>query len=213
MQYKSFFEDIVNEDYPSAWNKQEFEKISSFSGKLKYANTHLQKIASGSARSVFKIDDQKALKIAKNKKGLAQNSVESEPFIQNYDVVARIFDRGDEVQNIGPFWVEMELARKVTPTKFREITGVDFNKFSAYILSVALDKYSKIYDPSQNRQMEENEFVQSILRLLADYDMSHGDCARLSSHGLVQRDGKEAIVLVDFGTTRKVWNDYYRVQL
>jgi hypothetical protein len=53
------------------------------------------------------IDNQKVIKIAKNKKGLAQNSVEAEAYIQNYDIVARVFDtdRND-------FWVEMELAKK-----------------------------------------------------------------------------------------------------
>ena len=65
----------IIEDYPIGWNKTEFEAINSFGGKLKYAREHLQIIASGSGRSVFRIDDQKAIKIAKNKKGLAQNQI------------------------------------------------------------------------------------------------------------------------------------------
>lgn len=116
LKYKSFYDDL-NEDYPTTWDKGEFAKIRSFAGKLRYANEHLQKISSGSGRAVYKIDDGKALKIAKNKKGLAQNNVEADWYIQkNYDVVAKTFDMGDDVLDIGPFWVEMELGKKEIQT-------------------------------------------------------------------------------------------------
>ena len=119
--YRSFYNEEVHleEEYPATWNKDEFEKIQSFAGKLKYAATHLPKIASGSGRAVFKIDDSKVLKIAKNKKGLAQNNVESEYLLQKYDITARTFDRGDVVKDTGPFWIEMELAKKVVKKEIR----------------------------------------------------------------------------------------------
>lgn len=208
----------ISEDYPSSWNKEEFKKITSFQGKLTYANTHLQKIATGSGRAVFKIDEQKALKIAKNKKGLAQNSVESEPYIQNYDITAHTYDIGEELKGIGPFWVEMELARKATPTKFREITGVDIKDFGFYIHSLQQKRnVSRYYDPVLHdhwkNKMENNEFVQDVTKLATDYDMGVGDLGRLSSYGIVYRAGKEKVVLVDYGLTTRVYDDYYKVGL
>ena len=44
---------------------------------------------------------------------------------------------------------------------------------------------------------------------MADLDMTHGDITRISSWGVVNRDGKEKLVLVDFGLNKQVWNNYY----
>lgn len=210
----------LDEEYPSTWNKDEFEKIQSFSGKLKYASTHLPKIASGSGRAVFKIDDSKVLKIAKNKKGLAQNNVESEYLLQKYDITARTFDRGDVVKNIGPFWIEMELAKKLTPTKFKELAGIDIKDLDSYIFRSAMKRLVAMHSPNhkaephrKDEEIENNQFFQDVMRLSNDYGMKNGDFGRLSSYGLVLRDGKPKIVLVDFGLTKTVFDDYYKVKL
>lgn len=197
------------EDYPSSFNKDEFEKISSFQGKLNYAVTHLKKIASGSARTVFIIDDKKALKIAKNKKGLAQNNVESESYLQSYDVVARVFDKDDK-----DFWLEMELAKKLTPTNFKKITGVsieDTLRYARYSEAIHNGKRDIFGTPTNITELQNNEFLIDLLSLMFDYDMPAGDLGRLSSYGEVVRDGKPAVVLVDFGLTNEVYNDFYKV--
>ena len=220
--YRSFYNEnaTLEEEYPSTWNKDEFEKIQSFSGKLKYAATHLPKIASGSGRAVFKIDDSKVLKIAKNKKGLAQNNVESEYLLQQYDITARTFDRGDVVKDIGPFWIEMELAKKLTTTKFKELAGIDIKDLYSYIFRSAMAradaKHRQNYKSEPHRkdaEIENNKFFQDVMGLSNDYDMQNGDFGRLSSYGLVLRDGKPKIVLVDFGLTNTVFDDFYRVNL
>lgn len=197
------------EDYPSSFKKDEFEKISSFQGKLNYAVTHLKRIASGSARTVFSIDDSKAIKIAKNKKGLAQNSVEAEGYIQNYDIVARVFDRDDK-----DFWIEMELAKKLSPKRFKQITGVSIDDtavYTRYSEAIHNGKRNVPSTPSNIEELQNNEFLIDLLSLMFDYDMPAGDLARLSSYGEVMRDGKPAVVLVDFGLTNQVFNDYYKV--
>lgn len=220
MNYKDFYSDVVSEEYPTAWNKDEFEKIASFSGKLKYAATHLPKIASGSGRAVFKIDDSKVLKIAKNKKGLAQNRVESEYLLQNYDITARTFDRGDEVKNIGPFWLEMELAKKVGKKRFEELTGVTMDELHTHLMYNSTRRKYKVAPPrtpedaAYLEKIQNNEFVIDLTNLIADYDFPDiGDMTRLSTYGEVIRDGKPKIVLVDFGLTKTVWDDYYKVKL
>ncbi len=219
MNYRSYYNDDLTEDYPTAWNKDEFEGTRSFAGKLRYAATHLPKIASGSGRAVFKVDDHKVIKIAKNKKGLAQNSVESERYIQNYGVVAQTFDSGDAIRDEGPFWVEMELAKKLTPTRFKQITGVDVKELGDYLQYISSQHHGErrssfntpSVSPEVKQKMENNEFVTDLVRLLLDYDMETGDNGRLSTYGEVLRDGKPTVVMVDFGLTRSVFNDYYRV--
>lgn len=217
MRYTDFYkhlreEEHLSEDYPTAWNKHEFEKIRSFNGKLKYAKQHLQLIASGSGRSVFKIDDKKALKIAKNEKGLAQNRVEADPYIANYDITTISYDRGDDVRDLGPFWVEMELAKKVIPSRFAQITGVTIRDLQLFF--TLRDGYFKPKVPEGfEEKMDNNEFVMDVQRLMADYDMPIGDLVRISSFGEVIREGKPKIVLVDFGLTHSVYDDFYKVRM
>lgn len=212
--YRSFYTDSVNEDYPAAWNKEEFQKIRSFAGKLKYANEHLQKIATGSGRAVFKIDDQKVLKIAKNKKGLAQNSVEGEGYIQNFSIVAKTFEIGDDIQDIGPFWIEMELAKKIGKPRFKQLTGVSIEKAHGYLTKhMGRGQWYPTISDEEAKLLDENEFILEMMDLVGNYDMSVGDFGRTSTYGEVTRDGKPKVVLVDFGLTNTVWDDYYKVRL
>ena len=63
----------MDEAYPTSFNIEEFKQLKSFNQRIQYCEQHLQRISSGSSRIVYKIDDEKVLKLAKNKKGLAQN--------------------------------------------------------------------------------------------------------------------------------------------
>ena len=60
---REMIEDIMTEDYPPSFSFDEFKKIGSYAGKLKYVEKNLQKIKSGSGRTVYKIDDQKVVKL------------------------------------------------------------------------------------------------------------------------------------------------------
>jgi len=125
---REFVDEFLSEEYPSSFSFEEFNAIKSYNGKLKYANERLQKLGSGSARVVYKVDEEKVIKIAKNKKGIAQNSVEAEEYLQNYDIVAKVFETDND-----DFWIEMEWAKKVTPTRFKQITGIDIKKLWSYL--------------------------------------------------------------------------------
>lgn len=203
---REFVEEVLSEDYPSNFNFEEFNAIKSYNGKLKYANERLKKLGSGSARVVYKVDDEKVLKIAKNKKGIAQNSVEAEGYLQTYEIVAKVFET-----NYDDFWIEMEWAKKVTPTRFRDIVGIDIKKLWSFLF---YEKSNRIQTanltPEEIKKIDENEFVQNLMSLINDYDMVYpGDFGKLSSYGEVMREGKPTIVLVDFGLTRSVYYDYY----
>lgn len=206
---KEFVEEILQEDYPQDFNFETLDNIKSYAGKLKYAHERLQRIGSGSARVVYKVDEEKVLKIAKNKKGLAQNSVEAEGYLQNYDIVAKVFetDRDD-------FWIEMEYAKKLTPTRFREITGIDLKKLWGFLWYKKENRITMSgITKEEIDEYEENEFIMNLMQLVFDYQMPiPGDLSRISSYGEVKRDGKPAVVLVDFGLTQSVWYDYYRIK-
>lgn len=56
-------EQFVDEDYPSQFNHEEFAKLRSFAERVRYCDANLQKLAAGSARIVYKVDDNMVLKL------------------------------------------------------------------------------------------------------------------------------------------------------
>ena len=205
--------------YPVSFSFEEFNNIKSYNGKLKYANERLQKISSGSARVVYKVDEEKVLKIAKNKKGIGQNSIESDWGLQRMsDIVAKIFDTNDD-----HFWVEMELAKKLTPNRFKQLVGMGVNEVQD-ILNVmyTLNNSSRrnYLKPEQlkelhdefSQKVNDNEFLTSLTDMIINFGMKYpGDFGRVNSYGEVLREGVPTIVLVDFGLSESVWDDFYKV--
>lgn len=93
--------------YPTSFNMEEFKNIRSFAGIVAYCRKHLTRIAEGSSRMVFKIDDEKVLKLAKNRKGLGQNKAEADMGYNEgyFTCIAHVSDYDDNYM-----FVEMELA-------------------------------------------------------------------------------------------------------
>lgn len=181
--------------YPSSFDFEEFRNIKSFAGKQKYAKEHLLgKVGSGSSRAVFKIDNEKVLKVALNDRGISQNSAESEGYKQNYDALARVFD----IDVDDDMWIEMELAKKITEKRFMQLTGT--NPFELVQWLAAQRGGVSGWGRGNIRDLSENEFAQEMHDFVGDYQYPlPGDFARISTYGEVLRDGKPRVVVVDFG--------------
>ena len=203
-------EGLLDEDYPMSWSIDEFKKLNSFNARVEYCNTHLKRLAAGSSRIVYMVDNEKVLKLAKNKKGLAQNEVEIE-YGNYYDlssIVARVFESDDN-----NLWVEMELAKKVTSNIFNSVVGVSFDEYTSamkynYFTNIKPNRYPT-EKPENMDEMWDNEFVYEMLSFMGNYDIPVGDLGRLSTYGLVNRDGSDTIVMIDYGLTNDVYGTYY----
>lgn len=201
------------EDYPASFDMEVFKSLKSHAGRNRYAQEHLQRLSSGSSRIVYKIDDEKVLKLAKNEKGVAQNEVEIEygQYSDIEDVVARIFDY-DEVGNL---WVEMELARKVKASDFKNIVGYNFADIQKAIHNYGVDSGNvrRSFKHDINKElvddMWENEFMYELFSYIGNYGVPTGDLTRLNSYGVVKRNGQDKIVLIDYGLTHDVYSSYY----
>ena len=203
----------IKEDYPTNWNVEEFSKLKSFNQRIQYCEKNLVRISSGSSRIVYKIDDTKVLKLAKNKKGLAQNEVEID-YSQDYmmdDIVAEIF-HSDE----NNLWLEMELARKVTSAMFQNIVGFTFEEYvdGVWYQEENLRPRKSSYKrpkPEKIDEMWENEFVSRIFDVMGSYEnFVAGDLTKLSTYGVVNRNGQNDIVMIDYGLTKDVYDSYYK---
>lgn len=200
---KKYKTEIV-EDYPVSWNIDEFKNLKTFGERIKYCEENLTRISSGSARIVYKIDDEKVLKLAKNKKGIAQNEIEIDYSNDYYarNIVAETFEYDDDY-----LWLEMQLAKKLDRTTFKRITNLDFNSYVSGIIFYG--------EKGNNRQSESlkylwwNDFFLTVIDFINTYELPYGDFTKLNSYGLVNKDGKESIVLIDYGLTDDVFNDFY----
>ena len=209
MKHIKLFEEYY---YPPSFNMEEFKKLNSFNKRILYCRQFLTRISSGSSRIVYKIDDEMVLKLAKNTKGLLQNETEYDLSNNLYvgSIVTKVYDIHPEY-----YWIESELARKLTKSEFNKIIGLNFDDYCSvmshhYHNSRPGINFCPRPDPKIVEQMWENEFSYNMLDFMNAYDMPVGDLIRLSSYGIVNRNGIDEIVLIDYGLTDDILNKQYR---
>jgi mRNA-degrading endonuclease RelE of RelBE toxin-antitoxin system len=227
-QIKHIIKENMNNElanYPQSFNMDTFKSLNSYNKKIKYCNDNLQRIASGSSRIVYKIDDATVLKLAKNKKGLAQNEAETQYRDDLYapDIFAEVYDNDENF-----YWIEMQLARKAKPTDFKRLTGYDFKTFQNFVTYSAQQylprrsygfsipsEYKQLFDSEEFQNMvwdnPDNVFYQTNEYLTSYQIEKYGDVQRISSWGVVKdkHDGTDKLVLIDYGLTDDIFNQYY----
>lgn len=209
---EKIFEEDLNEDYPSSFDIEYFKTLTSYNKRKQYCEEHLKRINSGSSRIVYKIDDEKVLKLAWNKKGLAQNEQEIS-YSEDYgtgDILANVFDYDEN-----NLWLEMELVQKITKTNFQQVTGFSFEDFCNAVFNYGIDagvvksKQKREMNDEIMDQMWEDNFMQEVFGFIGNYGVPVGDFMRTSSWGLTKRNGHNEVVMIDFGLSEDVFNSYY----
>ena len=203
-------ESLLDEDYPVNWNWEVFNKLKSFNARIKYCQTNLKRLSSGSSRIVYLIDETKVLKIARNKKGLAQNMNEIQWGKDYYyrDILAQVFEHSED--NI---FLEMELAKKVKPDDFVRIVGYSLEDIYSYLEYTSSNSNERSFKAKQlgNKldDMHENQFIHLLNDFFIANKMEMGDLSKLNTYGLVKRNGNDEIVLVDYGLTKDTFSNHY----
>jgi mRNA-degrading endonuclease RelE of RelBE toxin-antitoxin system len=215
-QYKLLKENLEDEaNYPKEFDLQYFNNLNSFAKRVQYCNQKLYRLASGSARIVYMIDNETVLKLAKNRKGIAQNEVEA-GMGEYYDLVDTGIFAAVYAHDERNLWIEMEFARRSRQSDFRRLIGVDFKTFCQFV-----DKAHGQYTPSRtwrspmsnetfNHLIESNDFFNALNYYLSNYQPDViGDLKRISSWGVAKRDSKEFLTLIDFGLNDDTYDKYY----
>ncbi len=121
MRYRELFEDEILDEMPMPvdWDKSVYTPQTSYAKRIKYAVERALKIGKGSSRTAFVISidgKDSVLKVAHNKKGLAQNDVEAEilsdSYAQQLGIVIPLIDYDEEHDE--PLWINTERAAKAT---------------------------------------------------------------------------------------------------
>lgn len=210
LENKQYQRLLVEMAYPPTFNMHEFKQIPVFSKRVKYCDERLKKLGSGSSRIAYLIDGDKVLKLAKNKKGIDQNAVESDQYLQRSysDIVANVFDYDDN-----DYFVEMELVKKCKPSDFKRILGFEFELFQKHLINRHdYSKWVRKYELTDEEKdiLMDNEWIEEVDDLIGTMDMCYFDLSRLSSMGIVVRDGEEKVVFSDYGLTQCVYKTHYQ---
>lgn len=203
--------------YPLSFNINQFKEIPTFTGRINYCEKNLKRISSGSSRIVYLIDNDKVLKLAKNKKGIAQNLTEirlgTEPY---YTCFSKIYDYDEN-----GLFVEMEYCRKAKKSEFKNIYGVPFESLCCAISDMTNNYYRRFkFNPFKEYQYivdaiwngEENK-TQKLFSSVLDYITTENltmvnDLFRISSWGISNLTND--FVIIDYGLDDDVFNNFYK---
>lgn len=192
---------ITQRNFPSLRAAIEFVK-----DKVK-----LRFLGSGSSRTVFALDSKRALKLAKNHAGVAQNQAEMSVATDSHNgLVARIFEYDPKYK-----WVVSELVRPINNSEeFRALTGISWSLFASLIYSFNwkedVERLAKNFlEPGDDlAKIIQNPFLNNAMTALRSINdtLLEGDLARVSHWG---KTPDQRVVLLDYGFTQEVADDYY----
>ena len=225
---------ITEMAYPSAFSFAELNEMRTYAAKKRYLDSHLEKIGSGSSRIVYKVDDEKVIKLAKNRKGLAQNEAEADKSSYPTDLFAKVYECD---QNY--YWIEMEVARKPKKSDIKSLYGVPFELITDFIKKEYSLRGGDVYKhkwvgaSSKNFDKFWDDFwevegggetlffdiSQKLIDLLSEIDSYFGDyyCnwadvadwMRLANWGIVTRNGEDELVIIDNGLNEEIYKTHY----
>lgn len=168
----------------------------------------IEYISSGSSRLVYSYKNKYAIKVAKNKKGLAQNEVESDWGLQQYDVATKLIHTNDD-----GIFVISELCKKCLKSDFKKIENITFTTYcdclQYYYQNIKPNKYYHIAKPTYYDESWEDadSLLYRMYNYIGDFGVPIGDLIRISSYGI---NDNGDIVLVDTGFNQDVSNKFYR---
>ena len=213
-QYKHIVDEMA---YPTSFNMEVFKSLPSFNKRILYCQQHLTRLSAGSSRIVYQIDNEKVLKLAKNQKGIAQNNAENDGYLNSLDCFAKTYDSDEN-----NLWIEMELAKKAKKSDFKRLTGYSFDVFCYWVEYVAerygrsgyrrYNEYRQLFESEEWEHMLYNDVT--IFSEIEDYMLNfqlnaYGDLQRISSWGVVNRNGREMLVLIDYGLNDEIAKEFY----
>lgn len=181
-------------------------------------NSELEYLGSGSARLVYKIDDNNIVKIAKNQFGLHQNAVETDHFVQNEygEFLTETKDYDDEnyrfviAEFAGKLKSDKDLFKKLE--EFYNIDEDSFKKFTDNLNSVILKNDSNSYKKLDEilESSNNNPLLEQMKNMCMDTDIVPGDFTRHSSWGVVENEEEKRLVIKDYGLNKENFNTYVR---
>jgi len=200
-------------NYPKGFDVFTLRKLNNSWDKKAYIEKYLKPLGEGSARAVFVADEQTALKVAISKAGQAQNKLEVQVYNKarnkSYtDLITNVFEYDENF-----LWIESERAGPIVyAEQWSKVAGVSFYDFMDAL--DAYDSSDEIGRLRDGKKIVKMPMFKQLIAMMKDYKMliSDGfhDFRNPTNWGIVKRNGKQHVVVVDYGLDKKVYNKYYK---
>lgn len=217
-------EEVLDEmPLPADWDPAQYRQGTTFKQRLAYALERAKKLGTGSSRVATIIEYQgrpTVLKIAKNQKGLAQNSVEASILEDGYasqmGILIPLIDYDE--QNREPTWIHTEMAQKANERQLCSLMKCDnLTQLVNYAEAITGRKrylgtaQSYVEHMRQKGKSEQDietmsEYANKLAELKSSFDVELGDFTRAANWGLYQGNP----IIVDVGFNSNVYDQYYK---
>lgn len=204
---------------PNTFSIEVLNHLTSYSGRIRYCEQTLERISQGSARIVYRLNENAVIKVAKNPKGIAQNETEI-----NYAHVSSLFTQIYKADEENATWIIAEYARRAKSQDFVRLTGHNF-KFVCEFIDLCKSQYARygrwnpspqweeFYEGVMNCKVPNWEFFYEINEYLTGFSLEAvGDLKRPSTWGVANRQNGEELVIVDYGLDDEVYHTHYAIR-
>lgn len=177
--------------------------------------SQLQISGIGGSRNTYVLNSRKALKVAKNRRGLEGNEIEFENLKNNSVWLPKVYNRADDFS-----WIVVELVRPLLNfSEIEGLIGIDgelfdylmgdrdyYSSFQSLIESILFDlkendndsKYSR-FDPNALKACLDNKFLMELDKLINRFSLSSVEFTDIDNLG---KSVSGHLVLLDIGELR-----------
>lgn len=185
---------------------EELENCESYLEKIDYAKQHLELLGEGISRNVFVLDEKRVIKFAKNEDGIFENNVEKNYSDSNWERLARVLEYDEDFM-----WVVCEKSSPITEESFEQMTGINMDDFYNHLYMHRMIKMMpsgdsppsgydlNLFIETKLKDAEKNKLSKEINQKSDELGFFTGDIPRLDNLGIMERNGKPEIVIVDYG--------------
>lgn len=206
-------EDLDEMALPSDWDETAFGHDKTFASRVRYAQERTKRLGGGSSRIAYTIPDngrETVLKVAKNRKGVAQNEAEvdilTDGYVKNIGIAIPIIDF--DKKNRAPTWLQTEKAEKVSEAKLCKIMKCGTLRFLTAYAEYQLGRSNWTRDDAIKHRDSLSEqdkeifldYAQKLSDLAASTTLVLGDFNRAANWGLF--NGQP--VVIDLGYNKDV---------
>jgi len=217
-QYRN---NILNEAQDDTFSYEEMKSISELHSLVCYCYQHLgDDIGMGSSRCVFQLSDEWVIKVAYNKKGLAQNEEEWKALssMDSLGIFVKIDEKLSDLENFK--WIVSEFVLPAQKEDFQECCGLSWSTVQLFLRKSQekhrlpdmswIWKKCNMSDKMYNNLINTNDLCKGLDEYNAKYHHHHADLRRIDAFGMTLRNGKPTMVLLDYGLTNEVFNRLYK---
>lgn len=233
-QFKHYYNQYSNSEMvdemalPADWDAEALGHDKTFKSRLDYVLQRAPRLGGGSSRVAFVIPDngrETVLKVAKNKKGMAQNEAEvdilDDGYLGKLDIVIPLVDY--DRKNPTPTWIQTEKANKVSQQKLAKMLhcdksswGMPFFLYAVYNIIGRKSKYMPTLDQIKQDMLDNGssekdleifmDYVDKVAILVSSSTLLPDDLSRAENWGEYQGNP----VIIDLGYTAPVHDLYWK---